>query len=69
MRAGETDGKVAQPVSLGFLAPGRYKATIWEDGDAIDAVQRREIEVTAKDKLELQLARAGGAVVVLERRQ
>ncbi len=32
--------------------------TIWEDGDAPDAVQERELDVTAKDRLDLQLARA-----------
>ncbi len=68
MRAGEKDGRVDQPVSLNFLSPGRYRAAIWEDGDAPDAIEYRELDVTAKDKLVLPLARAGGAVVILERR-
>jgi alpha-glucosidase len=68
MRAGEKGSRVGQTVSLRFLPAGRYRAKVWEDGDAPDAVAYRELDVTAKDELVLQLARAGGAAVILERR-
>jgi alpha-glucosidase len=68
MRASEGAEQVGQAVSLRFLPPGRFRATIWEDGDAPDALRHRELDVTARDSLELRLARAGGAVVILERR-
>lgn len=68
MRAGEGAARVEQPVALSFLPPGRYRATIWEDGDGPSALRRRELDVTPKDSLALQLAHAGGAAVILERR-
>ncbi len=67
MRAGEKDGRVTEPVQLTFLPAGSYKASIWEDGDAPDAIHYRELKVTEKDTLLLALARAGGAAVILER--
>ena len=54
-------------VSLGFLPAGRYRATIWEDGATPNNVKLREVNVTARDGLTLQLAAAGGAAVILER--
>jgi alpha-glucosidase len=53
-------------VPLQFLPAGRYRATVWEDGDAPDEVRRSERIVTARDVLALRLAAAGGAVVLLE---
>ena len=53
-------------VSLRFLPPGKYRATVWQDGAAPNEVKRSERTVTRTDTLELQLAAAGGAAVVLE---
>ncbi|WP_322401978.1 glycoside hydrolase family 97 protein [Massilia luteola] len=55
-------------VPLEFLPSGRYRATIWEDGATPNDVKRREADVTARDGLALQLAAAGGATVILERK-
>jgi alpha-glucosidase len=53
-------------VPLGFLPEGRYRATVWEDGDAPDEVRRSERIVSARDTLALRLSPAGRAAVVLE---
>lgn len=53
-------------VSLQFLPAGRYRATVWEDGEAPDEVRRSERIVTASDALALRLSSAGGAAVILE---
>jgi alpha-glucosidase len=63
------DAATTQQVRLDFLPAGRYRATVWEDGDTPNNVKRREVNVTARDGLALQLAAAGGAVVILERQQ
>ncbi|MCS0632301.1 glycoside hydrolase family 97 protein [Telluria mixta] len=55
-------------VKLDFLPAGRYKATIWEDGATPNNVRLREVDVTPRDALALELAAAGGAVVVIEAR-
>ena len=60
-------GERVERVTLGFLPAGRYRATVWEDGDTPNAVRRVERVVTARDVLPLQLAPAGGAVAILER--
>jgi alpha-glucosidase len=57
-----------EKVSLRFLPPGRYHATIWEDGAAPTEVRRRELDVTAATTLTLDVSAAGGGVAVLERR-
>ena len=54
-------------VALKFLPPGRYRATVWEDGAAPDEVSRTQRIVSSADVLQLRLALAGGAVVRLER--
>jgi alpha-glucosidase len=54
-------------VPLDFLPAGRYRATIWEDGATPNNVKQRTVTVAARDGLALQLAAAGGAVVILER--
>ncbi len=59
------DGRNAS-VPLRFLPAGRYRATVWEDGDAPDHVRRSERIVTQRDALALRLSPAGGAAVVLE---
>jgi alpha-glucosidase len=64
MTAGER-GRV-ENVSLRFLPPGRYRATVWEDGATPNELQRTEREVKAGDVLPLRLATAGGAAVILE---
>ena len=53
-------------VPLKFLPAGRYRAIVWEDGDAPDRVRRSERIVTARDTLALHLSAAGGAAVLLE---
>jgi len=55
-----------QKVPLGFLPPGHWRATIWQDGEVVREVRRTEHKVTRKDVLSLSLALAGGAAVVLE---
>ncbi|KQW43631.1 MULTISPECIES: glycoside hydrolase family 97 protein [unclassified Roseateles] len=55
-----------QKVPLGFLPPGNWRATIWQDGEVVREVRRTERKVTRKDVLNLSLAAAGGAAVVLE---
>ncbi|MBW8898583.1 MAG: glycoside hydrolase family 97 protein [Massilia sp.] len=61
------DAATTKQVPLGFLPAGRYRATIWEDGATPNNVKLRDVNVTARDGLALQLAAAGGAVVILER--
>jgi alpha-glucosidase len=61
------DARHTEKLSLRFLPPGRYRATVWEDGDSPTDIRRSERMVTPADGLALQLAAAGGAVVVLER--
>ena len=56
----------AQQVSLGFLPPGRWRATIWQDGEVVREVRRSVRSVTRSDTLTLSLAAAGGAAVILE---
>jgi alpha-glucosidase len=63
------DAATTKRVSLDFLPAGHYLATIWEDGAAPNNVKVREANITARDGLALQLAAAGGAVVILERKQ
>jgi len=53
-------------VPLRFLPPGRWRATIWEDGDTPRALRRSERIVTRADALVLKLGVAGGSAVILE---
>ncbi|MDR6842661.1 glycoside hydrolase family 97 protein [Pseudoxanthomonas sacheonensis] len=53
-------------VPLSFLPAGNYRATVWEDGEALDQVKRSERIVTTRDTLALRLSSAGGAAVILE---
>ncbi|MGM9490436.1 glycoside hydrolase family 97 protein [Ideonella sp. YS5] len=55
-----------QKVPLGFLPPGHWRATIWQDGEVVREVRRTQRQVTNKDQLSLSLSAAGGAAVVLE---
>ncbi|MFG6432886.1 glycoside hydrolase family 97 protein [Roseateles sp. LYH14W] len=55
-----------QKVSLGFLPPGTWRATIWQDGEVVRELRRTQRKVTREDVLSLSLATAGGAAVVLE---
>jgi len=64
--ANGADGTGVRQVPLRFLPPGRYRATIWEDGATPNDVARTEREVSAGDILKLTLASAGGAAVILE---
>ena len=52
-------------VPLTFLAPGQYRATIWQDGDRPTAVTRSTREVGRSDALSLSLAGSGGAAMIL----
>ncbi|MQA18482.1 glycoside hydrolase family 97 protein [Rugamonas sp. FT103W] len=65
MRAEEPAG-ATERVPLRFLAPGRYRATVWEDGATPNELRRVEREVGPADVLELRLAPGGGAAVILE---
>jgi alpha-glucosidase len=53
-------------VSLSFLPPGKYRATVWQDGETVRALVRSQRTVSRGDVLTLRLAVAGGAAVVLE---
>jgi alpha-glucosidase len=55
-----------QRVSLAFLPAGKWRATIWQDGEVVREVRRTERTVTNKDQITLALALAGGAAVILE---
>ena len=66
MTADEANGGRTERVPLRFLSPGRYRATIWEDGATPNDVVRVEREVIAGDVLKLHLASAGGAAVILK---
>jgi alpha-glucosidase len=55
-----------EKVALGFLPPGRWKATVWQDGEEAREVRRTQRVVTNKDLLTLALVATGGAAVVLE---
>ncbi len=62
----DQDGGAVKRVPLRFLGPGKYRATVWEDGATPNDVVRVVREVGAGDVLELRLASAGGAAVILE---
>jgi alpha-glucosidase len=62
------DAATTKRVPLDFLPAGRYRATVWEDGATPNNVKRRDVDVTARDALTLQLAAAGGAAIILERK-
>ncbi|MEO7497363.1 MAG: glycoside hydrolase family 97 protein [Massilia sp.] len=66
MMADDPNGGRTQRVPLRFLPRGKFRATVWEDGATPNEVLRVEREVGAGDVLELHLASAGGAVVILE---
>lgn len=66
MLAEDANGGVTRRVPLRFLPPGKYRATVWEDGATPNEVVRVERLVTAGDVLALRLASAGGAAVILE---
>jgi len=54
-------------VPLAFLGEGKFKAKVWQDGDAPTDVKVTEQVVGAGDSLELALAGSGGAAVRLTR--
>ncbi len=53
-------------VPLGFLSPGRLRATVWQDGDTPRELRHSVRTVSRSDVLKLRLAAAGGATVILE---
>jgi alpha-glucosidase len=61
-----SDEARTERVSLAWLGQGRYRATVWEDGATPNDVKGSERIVTRADVLQLRLAAAGGAAVVLE---
>jgi alpha-glucosidase len=61
-----SDEARTERVPLRFLPPGKYRATVWQDGATPNNVVRSEATVKAGDVLALQLAAAGGAAVILE---
>jgi len=54
-------------VPLDFLGEGRFKAQVWQDGDAPTMVERSERPVSASDVLSLKLAPSGGAAALISR--
>jgi alpha-glucosidase len=56
----------AARVPLDFLPPGRWRATVWEDGEVARELRRSVRSVRRGDVLVLRLAAAGGAAVILE---
>jgi alpha-glucosidase len=63
---GDAARKVAVPLT--FLGSGSWTGDLWLDGDKPEAIRRDRRNVSASDTLELDLAAAGGAVAVLQRR-
>jgi alpha-glucosidase len=57
----------AVKVLLAFLGEGRFKAKIWQDGDAPTELKVTEQQVEAGDSLELALAPSGGAAIRITR--
>lgn len=51
---------------LSFLAPGRFSATIWQDGQMPTQVKRIDRKVFSTDTITLDLAPSGGAAIVLK---
>ncbi|MEO7497044.1 MAG: glycoside hydrolase family 97 catalytic domain-containing protein, partial [Massilia sp.] len=66
MTAEDVNGASIHAVPLRFLPPGKYRATMWQDGATPNELVRVEREVTAGDVLKLRLASAGGAAVIVE---
>ncbi|MTV37709.1 glycoside hydrolase family 97 protein [Duganella radicis] len=60
------EGPTGIEVPLRFLPAGRYRVTLWEDGEHPNALRRSQREVTPDEVLSLRLAPAGGAAVLLE---
>ena len=63
-------------IALDFLDDGaQYRAIIYEDGPGADYVTNpyamtiRQIDVTSRDKIRLNLARSGGAAIRIEKKQ
>jgi alpha-glucosidase len=52
-------------VPISFLAPGRYVATIWQDGASPANVTRETREVAPGDTIALKLAPSGGAAIAI----
>lgn len=52
-------------VPLGFLKPGRYRATLWQDGGTPTDVKTSTRAVGRGDRLRLRLAPSGGAAAIL----
>ena len=57
----------AVKVPLAFLGEGKFKAKVWQDGDAPTELKVTERQVGAGDSLELALAPSGGAAVRITR--
>ncbi len=53
-------------LTLGFLAEGNYRLTVWEDNEAkSEYISRREFMGSRDDLLHLRLIPAGGALVII----
>jgi alpha-glucosidase len=61
-----SDEARTERVALSFLPPGKYRATVWTDGATPNEVRRSQRSVSSMDVLQLPLAAAGGAAVLLE---
>ena len=54
-------------MTLSFLGEGKFKAKIWQDGDAPTDITHTEQAVNVNSSLELALAPSGGAAVRITR--
>lgn len=59
----ETARTVDIPLSL--LGPGRFEATIWQDGASPNEVERDTRQVTSRDTLSVKMTAGGGAAIRL----
>ena len=67
---GAMNGDVARRIILpmDFLGNGRWDAELWLDGNSPDAIRRESRQVAPGDRLEIDLAASGGAVIRLGQR-
>ncbi|UDF04190.1 glycoside hydrolase family 97 protein [Asticcacaulis sp. AND118] len=62
---GMTDKAKSVKVPLGFLGDGAYTATLWQDGESVSTLKRRQIRTAKGESLTLDMAANGGGVIVL----
>jgi alpha-glucosidase len=50
-------------IPLSLLGPGRFEATVWQDGASTNDVERTTRQVTSRDTLSIQMKAGGGAAI------